>query len=189
MRMVSQPLIAPVGYTQASRVSLVVRSRLFESGTTTLSFKPSKTRAVPYFPLAVQVGPLVSVPLLLFPDWSIRVVPAPALKLYEATKPVGAPGVTGAVGVAVEVGEAELVSVSEGVAEEVGVLGRTVGVNVGVLLEVAITVGVEVNVDAMVGEAVNVFVLVNVNEGCIVGVLVGVGPFVAVAVNVEVGDG
>ena len=71
--------------------------------------------------MTVQVGPFVSVPLLLFPDWSIRVVPAPALKLYEATKPVGAPGVTVAVGVAVEVGEAELVGVAVNVAVPVEV--------------------------------------------------------------------
>jgi hypothetical protein len=65
-----------VGYTHASNVAAVVRSREFESLTRTRSSAPSN-RSAPYFPV-VQVGPLVSVPVLLFPDLSAMVVPEPS---------------------------------------------------------------------------------------------------------------
>src|SRR5438093_9378728 len=86
MSTVSQPLIA-VGDTQASSVMPVVRSREAASATVTQLLTPPNDRALPYFPLVVQVAP-ETVPLFPLPEASAATVPAPSLKPYAATKPV-----------------------------------------------------------------------------------------------------
>ena len=45
--------------------------------------------ALPYRPLAVQVGPPVSVPVLPRPDLSAAVVPLPSLNDQPPTSPLG----------------------------------------------------------------------------------------------------
>src|SRR5436190_9691911 len=74
-----------VGYTQASRVIPLVRSKESESFTVT-RLNPSKLRALPNLPWLVQVAPLI-VPVLPNPDTSVTVVPLPSSKLYPATSP------------------------------------------------------------------------------------------------------
>src|SRR4051812_10231735 len=82
--------LAPIalGLTQASRVMPVVRSRLLASPTLRMLLLPLKLSALPYLPPLVQVAPAI-VPVLPLPERSARLVPEPASKLYEATRPVG----------------------------------------------------------------------------------------------------
>ncbi len=71
------------GYIQADIVRAVpVTSSddVPESDTSTLSSTPSKSKPPPNLP-AVQVGPFVSVPVLLLPEESEAVEPDPSLKL------------------------------------------------------------------------------------------------------------
>src|SRR3954469_9608963 len=85
--------VAPsaLGLTQASSVIPVVRSSEFESGTVTRVLVPLKVSAPPECP-ATAHAPLATVPLLPVPERSASAVPEPALKLYEATRPVGGGG-------------------------------------------------------------------------------------------------
>ena len=76
---VRQLLPRLVGWTQASRVMPVVRSRLLWSGMVTAALVPLKLSAWPYLLVVVQVA-LVRVPLLPLPDWSGVVVPLPVSK-------------------------------------------------------------------------------------------------------------
>src|SRR5712692_5772764 len=80
------PPVAVVGYTHASSVIPLVRSKVVESFTVT-KLDPLKERALPNLPCADQVGP-VSVPVLEFPDASAVVVPVPSLNEYAATSPL-----------------------------------------------------------------------------------------------------
>src|SRR5687768_7341130 len=63
-----------------------VRSSEAASGTVTMSLTPSKVRAEPYLPAAVQVAPAI-VPWLADPERSVRVVPAASSNPYAATRP------------------------------------------------------------------------------------------------------
>jgi len=70
-----------VGYTQASRVIPLVRSKEFESFTVTqLLLPPLKLRALPNLPWLVQDAPVI-VPVLPCPDASVTIVPLPSSKL------------------------------------------------------------------------------------------------------------
>ena len=68
----------------------------------TCAFVPLKTSALPNLPAVVHVAPLI-VPVLLFPEASVTVVPLPSLKLYAATKEAAWSGKTVTVTVAVAV--------------------------------------------------------------------------------------
>ena len=85
------PVGATVGYTHASSVIAAVSPSDAEFGTVTLALVPLNTSAFPYRPAVVHVAPL-SVPVLLFPDASMTVVPEPSLNPYAATRPVGGGG-------------------------------------------------------------------------------------------------
>ena len=61
--MAFQDARATEGFTQASKVMAVVRFKEALAGTRTRSLTPSKLTAAPNFPVAVQVGPLVKVPV------------------------------------------------------------------------------------------------------------------------------
>jgi hypothetical protein len=50
---------------------------------------PLNTSPLPNLPWVVQVTPLPSVPVLLLPELSATVGPAPSEKLYAASSPVG----------------------------------------------------------------------------------------------------
>ena len=80
------PLAAAVGYTHASSVILVVNCRDAAFGTVTTAFVPLKTSALPNCPAVVHVAPLI-VPVLLFPEESVTVVPPPSANPYAATSP------------------------------------------------------------------------------------------------------
>src|SRR5690348_5043858 len=80
----SQPLIA-VGYTHASSVMALARSREAESATVTQLFVPLNDRALPYLPEVLQVAPEI-VPAFPFPEASPSVEPVPSSKLYAATR-------------------------------------------------------------------------------------------------------
>src|SRR5919198_2741749 len=77
------------GLTHASSVMPFVRSSEFESETVTQELVPLKDSALPNLPLVDQVVFAV-VPVLLFPERSVTVVPVPSSKLYAATRPDGA---------------------------------------------------------------------------------------------------
>jgi hypothetical protein len=74
LRIVRQPLIADVGYTQASSVIAVCRSSELASGTRTRSSTPSKTSAPPVWPCDVRVAP-VKMPSLPLPETSTARAP------------------------------------------------------------------------------------------------------------------
>src|SRR6185295_19142391 len=78
--------VVAVGKIQASNVAAFVRSSEFASLTRSRSLLPSNSSAPPFLPV-VQVGPLVSVPVLLFPDWSEATSPEPSSMAYAATGP------------------------------------------------------------------------------------------------------
>src|SRR5262245_60167515 len=75
---VVQPL-SDAGLTQASSVIRWVRSREAASATVTQLLVPLKERAFPYLPAVVHVAP-ERVPVLLVPEESAVVVPAPSSK-------------------------------------------------------------------------------------------------------------
>src|SRR5919204_1590218 len=79
------------GFTHASSVIPLVRSSEFESATVTSVFVPLNESAPSVWP-AIDHVPFAIVPLLPVPERSASVVPLPALKLYEATSPVGGGG-------------------------------------------------------------------------------------------------
>ena len=79
IRMLRQPATLE-GRTHASTVNALVRFRLVEWLTLTMSLTPSKFSAPPNLPAVVQAASTM-VPLLLAPDESVRVEPLPALKL------------------------------------------------------------------------------------------------------------
>ena len=68
----------PCGFTQASRVMPLERSREAESAIVTQSLTPSNESALPVLP-AAQVGP-ESVPVLAEPELSAAELPEPASK-------------------------------------------------------------------------------------------------------------
>src|SRR4051812_32063503 len=72
-------LAAEVGYTHASSVSAVVRSRAAESGTVTVSALPSNDRALPNRPAVDHVAPETE-PVRPLPEASAAVAPVPASK-------------------------------------------------------------------------------------------------------------
>ena len=74
------------GFTHASSVMPFVRSRELASLILTKSFVPSNKMAAPYLPEADQPGPLVNIPVLLFPELSLAVVPVFSLNPNAATK-------------------------------------------------------------------------------------------------------
>jgi hypothetical protein len=86
------PVGVVVGYTQASSVIPVVNCSDADEGTVTTAFVPLNTSALPNFPAVVHVAPLI-VPVLLLPEASATVVPAPSAKLYAATSPATVFGV------------------------------------------------------------------------------------------------
>src|ERR1700704_4265331 len=79
-----QALVTVGGFTQASSVIAFVRCNEAASGIDTRELDPLKLNALPYFPNTQLV--FATVPLLLFPDRSATVVPAPASNEYAATK-------------------------------------------------------------------------------------------------------
>src|SRR5580765_4244363 len=83
-----QPVGATLGDTQASSVIALVRSSDAESGTVTRAVVPLKLSAPPNLPDAVRVATLI-VPVFVFPDVSVTVVPLGSSKPYAATRPVG----------------------------------------------------------------------------------------------------
>src|SRR3989454_3098485 len=74
------------GFTHASSVIPVVSWRDGELLILTHEFVPLNTRALPNFPAVVHAAPRI-VPVLLFPEESATVVPAPSAKPYAATSP------------------------------------------------------------------------------------------------------
>src|SRR5882672_412179 len=87
---VRNPFVAPplsaVGYSQASSVMPVVRSKSGASLIVTQLFMPLKDRAVPALPVVTQEAPVIT-PLLPLPDASLTVAPLPSLNPYAATNP------------------------------------------------------------------------------------------------------
>ena len=88
------------GCTQAASVMSVVNRNSGASGIVTFALVPLKTSAPPNLPAVVHVAPLI-VPVLLWPEASVTVVPLPSLKLYAATKDAARSGKTVTVTVAV----------------------------------------------------------------------------------------
>src|SRR3954451_6392668 len=84
---VRQPPIH-VGCTQASSVSLFVRSSVAASATDTRLDVPLNRSAAPNRPAGTHVAPAI-VPMLPFPDASPAVEPAPSSNPYAATSPAG----------------------------------------------------------------------------------------------------
>jgi hypothetical protein len=68
------------GFTQASSVIAVVRRSQDVSGMVTSAFVPLKTNPFPNLPAVVHCAALI-VPVLLWPEASVTVVPLPSLKL------------------------------------------------------------------------------------------------------------
>ncbi len=85
-RIVRHPPLAAVGITHANSVIAVVRFSDGELATTTTSFVPSKLSAPPNRPCGLHVAPEIT-PVLLFPDASAVVGPAPSLNPHAATSP------------------------------------------------------------------------------------------------------
>src|SRR5882724_13694957 len=86
---------APVtvdGFTQASSVIPVTSCRDAALGTVTTALVPLNTSALPNFPAVVHVAPLI-VPVLLFPEESATVGPAPSANPYAAISPATVFGV------------------------------------------------------------------------------------------------
>src|SRR3954467_15872901 len=81
----------PVGFTQASSVMAVVRSRDAESLTETKALLPLKLRAFPHLPVT-HVAPF-TVPELPLPEMSEIVLPFPSSNPYAATRPSPGRGV------------------------------------------------------------------------------------------------
>src|ERR1700704_220972 len=73
-----------VGFSQASTVIPVVRSRVAESGTETQAFVNES--ALLNLPPVTHVA-LESVPLFPLPDWSATVVPLPSSNAHAPTRP------------------------------------------------------------------------------------------------------
>src|SRR4051812_35922028 len=71
------------GLTHASSVIAVVRCKLAESGTVSFALVPLNDSALPYLPDAVHIAVPI-VPLLLFPERSVTVVPVPSSKAKAA---------------------------------------------------------------------------------------------------------
>src|SRR6266436_9445309 len=86
-------LVTVDGFTHASNVIPFVRRSEGASLTVTRPLVPLKTKALPNLPWVVQVTPLPSVPVLLFPEESATVVPAPSANPYAATSPATVFGV------------------------------------------------------------------------------------------------
>src|SRR6266536_1558726 len=84
---VRQPF-AVDGFTHASNVMPVVRSKLAESFTVTQLLAPLKDKALPKRPDVLHVAPVI-VPVLLLPDRSVTAVPLPSLNAYAATRTRG----------------------------------------------------------------------------------------------------
>src|SRR4051794_32010494 len=83
---VRHPVPSAVGYTHASSVEAVLRSRLLLSATVTqLVATPAKDSAPPNLPV-VHVAP-ASVPVFPLPDVSARAVPLPSSKAHAPTRP------------------------------------------------------------------------------------------------------
>src|SRR5579871_6143999 len=81
-----QALSTSEGFTQASKVIPVVRSKDAASLIVTQALLPLNTSAFPYFPAVVQVA-FAIVPVFPFPDASVTVLPVPSLNEYAATNP------------------------------------------------------------------------------------------------------
>ncbi len=88
--------------TQVAIVKLL-RPLTMPLGRVTWSLLPSRLTALPACP-ATQVGPFTSVPLRLFPDESIAVVPLVELNWYQAIWPLEGGGVAVGVGLGPTVG-------------------------------------------------------------------------------------
>src|SRR6476620_7083995 len=86
---VRQSAPTAVGWTHASSVMPVVRSRLFASGTVTQLLVPLKLSAPPNLPAALCVAPVI-VPVLLWPEASAAVVPVVSSKPQAPTRLVEA---------------------------------------------------------------------------------------------------
>src|SRR4051812_7097665 len=84
-----QPLLL-VGFTQASSVMPVVRSRSLASGMLTNALEPLKLSARPFLPVVVRVAAAIA-PVCPWPDTPVTVEPLGSSKLYAATG-VGAGG-------------------------------------------------------------------------------------------------
>src|SRR6478672_1086722 len=78
--------VSVVGLTQASRVMPVVRSRRLLSATVTQLLVPLNIRAPPNLPAEVQEV-LLTVPVRLWPEESLAVVPAASSKPQAPTRP------------------------------------------------------------------------------------------------------
>src|SRR5687768_1415482 len=78
--------VSSEGFTHASIVMPLIRSRELASLMFTKSFAPSNKIAEPYFPAGDQAGPLINVPVLLLPELSYVIVPVFSLKPYAATR-------------------------------------------------------------------------------------------------------
>ena len=74
-----------VGYTHASKVTPLLRSRESESLTVTKS-EPLKERALPFLAVVVRAAPVI-VPALPLPETSATTLPLLSLKEYAATGP------------------------------------------------------------------------------------------------------
>src|SRR4051812_31604952 len=74
-----------VGCTHASRGMPGGRSRLFASGTVTQLLVPLKISAPPNLPAVLRVAPLM-VPVLLWPEASVAVVPVVSSKPQAPTR-------------------------------------------------------------------------------------------------------
>ena len=86
--------MADDGFTHASTVIPVVRSREGESSIVTHAFVPLNDSPDPNLPLVVQVAPAI-VPVLAWPDESSVRTPTPSLNPYAATRPGWAGGTAG----------------------------------------------------------------------------------------------
>src|SRR2546423_13382623 len=87
--MIDRQLVTLLGFTQPSSVMPLVRCRRALSLTVTQALVPLKDRALPNLPVAAQVA-LARAPVRPCPEASAALVPAPSLKPYAATRPVGA---------------------------------------------------------------------------------------------------
>src|ERR1700674_3674685 len=80
--------LSEVGYTHASSVIALPRSREGESATDTQLLLPLKDSALPNRPPAAHVAP-ETVPVLPLPDRSVTLEPLPSSNEYAATRPGG----------------------------------------------------------------------------------------------------
>src|SRR5262245_21030388 len=87
LNMISRHSPNAVGYTQASRVIPVVKSRDAESLMVTMAATPSNCNALPNRPELVHAAPLI-VPELPLPDLSAALRPLPSSKPSAATRPL-----------------------------------------------------------------------------------------------------